>query len=90
MDWLAARLGDYDTARIHCQTALTLRRGLGNTYGSANTLDHLGHPHTALGQYQQARTAWRQALDLYQQQRRTQDAQHVQTQLDTLNHPEHR
>jgi DNA-binding SARP family transcriptional activator len=117
--WHAARLGDYETARAHCEAALELGRdddmsraiyldslgyiehrtghqdlaieryqqalsafrGLGNIRGCADTLDNLGHPYTALGQHERARAVWRQALELYQRQGRTEDAERVQRQL---------
>ena len=74
----------------HYQQALTLYRSIGNTSYSANTLDTLGHPYLALGQRELARTAWQQALDLYRQQERVQDAERVQKQLATLDHPDSR
>lgn len=76
--------GHHHRAIDHYRQALTLLRGLGNTYESAATLDRLGHPHVALGQYEQARTVWREAAELYRTQRRDTDAEHVQSQLDTL------
>lgn len=122
--WHSARLGDYDTARAHCDSALSLhqhhhslagesatldslgyidhhtghhhhaidqyqralaiRRDLGDTYQSANTLDRLGYPHAALGQYDQARIVWQEALDLYRQQGRGEKAERVQQELDDL------
>ena len=42
------------------------------------------HPHTSLGQYQHARAAWQEALELYHRQGRHSDAKRVQQQLDTL------
>jgi tetratricopeptide (TPR) repeat protein len=122
--WYAARLGDYDTARDHCEAALTLHREHGDRAGEAGTLDSLGfiehqsgnhvraieryrqaldllhdldysyhvpttldalgQPHAALGQYDEARAAWRQALPLYEEQGRTDDATRLRQQLDDL------
>jgi tetratricopeptide (TPR) repeat protein len=120
--WYAARLGDYETARTHCQAALTLNkhhpasaaatldslgyieyhtghhheaveyyeqaaaacRSLGYTYQSALTLDRLGHPYAALGQNEHARAVWQQAIELYRQQGRFEDAERTQQQLDAL------
>ena len=44
----------------------------------------LGHSHVALGQREQARTVWREALELYRQQGREEDAARVEQQLDDL------
>jgi tetratricopeptide (TPR) repeat protein len=109
--WYAARLGQFDTAREHCQAALTLHRhhhnpdgeaatldslgyiahhtgdhhqALGDAYQVAYTLDRVGHPHAALGQHEQARTVWREALELYRDQGRDADAERVQRQLENL------
>ena len=121
--WCTARIGDFDTARAHCQAALArqrhhlptsegdtlntlgyiehhtghhekavehfeqalaLRRAIGNTYQCTDTLDQLGHAHAALGRHRPARAAWRQALDLYREQERMEDAERVERQLATL------
>lgn len=66
------------------QQAAALFRDIGHTYGKADTLDHLGQTHHVLGQPQQARAAWHEALDLYQAQRRAVDAERVQRQLTEL------
>ncbi|QUQ64764.1 AfsR/SARP family transcriptional regulator [Kutzneria sp. CA-103260] len=81
--------GHHHQAIHHYQRALTLLRGLGDTYNSADTLDRLGHPRAALGQHEQARTVWREALELYRQQGRDEDAERVQRQLDTLDQADH-
>jgi hypothetical protein len=67
--WTFARLGEYDQARARCEAALILHRRHSHRYGEApalDTPDHLGHPHLALGHDEQARTVWREALELYQ------------------------
>ncbi|MGW3960026.1 ATP-binding protein [Amycolatopsis sp. NPDC005003] len=84
LGYIAHHTGHHRQAIEHYQRALTLFRGLGHSYETANTLDNLGHPHTALGQHDEARAAWRQALQLYQGQHRAPDIQRVQQQLDTL------
>jgi hypothetical protein len=50
----------------------------------ADSLDSIGHPHAVLGQHDQARKAWREALRLYREQGRDTDATRVQRQLDDL------
>jgi tetratricopeptide (TPR) repeat protein len=78
------RTGYHELAIERYQQALGLFRGLGNTYDFADTLDNLGYPYAALGQHDRARTVWRQALELYQRQGRTEDAERVQRQLDVV------
>jgi hypothetical protein len=68
----------------HYLQALVLYRTLGYVYEVANTLDNIGHPHTALGQHCEAREAWQVALELYREQGRDDDAARVQRQLDDL------
>jgi tetratricopeptide (TPR) repeat protein len=64
--WHTARLGDYDTARDHCQAALALHRRHHNTEGEAATLDtlgwidhHTGHHHRAIARHREALTVFR-------------------------------
>lgn len=66
------------------QRSLTLHRERGNTYETADVLDRVGHPLVDLNQHEQARTAWEEALDLYQAHHRLTDADRVQQQLNTL------
>ncbi|WP_433263956.1 tetratricopeptide repeat protein [Actinosynnema sp. CS-041913] len=67
-----------------------LFRALGDTQYSADTLNSLGRAHAALGRAEGARTAWREALELYRRQGRDTDAQRVQRQLDALTHGDQR
>ena len=66
------------------QQSLTLLHSVGNTSGAARTFDSLGHPHVALSEHEQARVAWREALQLYREQGRDIEAERIQQQLDTL------
>jgi tetratricopeptide (TPR) repeat protein len=82
--WHAAQLGDYDTARAHCQAALTLHRQHHNVDGEADTLDSLGyidhhtaHHHQAIDQYQQALALFRRLGNTYESA----------ATLDRLGHP---
>lgn len=86
LGYIAHHTGDHHQALDHYHHALTLRRTLGAAYSVAGTLDSVGHPHAALGQYEQARAVWREALELYRDQGRDADAERVQHQLDDLDH----
>jgi tetratricopeptide (TPR) repeat protein len=61
--WYSARLGDYDTARVHCEAALALHRQHHDS-GAAGTLDSLGYIAHQTGQHTQALDYYRQALAL--------------------------
>ena len=76
--------GRHTEAIDHYHDAITLLRDLGDTYHAADALDRQGHPYAALGQTERARTVWQEALKLYQEQRRHDDATRVQRQLDNL------
>ncbi|MEU4445421.1 tetratricopeptide repeat protein [Actinosynnema sp. NPDC050801] len=78
--------GHHRQAIHHYRQALTGRRLLGDTAEVAGTLDRLGHPHAALGQTEEARAVWGEALELYRNQGRHDDAQRVQEQLSALDH----
>lgn len=78
------RTGRHAEALDHYRRAVTLLRDRGDIYQLAETLDALGHPHVSLGQREPARVVWQEALELYQAQQRTDDAQRVQRHLDTL------
>jgi DNA-binding SARP family transcriptional activator len=126
MGWCQARLGDFDTARTHCEAALAMQRrhhdpsasgeaatldslgyiahhsghhqlaieyyqeafaliaDAGHILHTAHVLDNLGHPHAALGEYEQADAVWRKALELYRQQGHDQAADRVQRQLEAV------
>lgn len=84
LGYVEYRSGRYIQSIDHYSHALTLRRKLGHSYYAAETLDRLGHPHVALGQTEPARAAWQEALQLYQEQGRGDDAARVQRLLDEL------
>ena len=67
---------------IRCyRRALTLFRRCGNTYETANTLDNLGQTCAAIGEHEQARAAWQEAVQLYHERGRDDDAKRVQLQI---------
>ena len=68
----------------HYNRALALFRAIGNAYQAADSPAALGHPHAALGQHGQARAIWRQALDIFRRQGRTQDAELIRLALAAL------
>ncbi|WP_158853696.1 ATP-binding protein, partial [Saccharothrix deserti] len=84
MGWYTARLGDYDTARAHCQAALALHRRHRNPEGEANTLDSLGWIEHGTGRHHHAVHHYRQALDLFRALGNTDLAADT---LDNLGHP---
>ncbi|WP_433260444.1 AfsR/SARP family transcriptional regulator [Actinosynnema sp. CS-041913] len=85
---LIARLtGNHTEALDHYRLAVGLCRDLGHTYDEADVFDGLGHTHFALGDREATRTAWRQALKLYETQHRAADAERVRQQLDGLRTP---
>ncbi|WP_433269194.1 BTAD domain-containing putative transcriptional regulator [Actinosynnema sp. CS-041913] len=63
---------DTDAVR-HYHHTLDLYRELDNSYEEASVLRHLGDVHAALGDGEQARTCWRQALTLFEAQGRVED-----------------
>ncbi|HWO61038.1 MAG TPA: tetratricopeptide repeat protein, partial [Umezawaea sp.] len=81
---IAHRTGDHHQSLAHYHQALALHRTLGYTYELADTLEHVGHTHIALGQREQAHAVWQEALELYREQGRDDDATRVQRQLDDL------
>lgn len=68
----------------HYQRALSLYTELGHIPHTAVTLDRVGHPHAALGEYEQPRAVWRKSQELYRRQERDQDVDRIQNQLDAL------
>lgn len=73
LGYIAHRTGHYSHVVDCYQQALTLFRDLGSTFQEADTRANLAEAHHMLGQHEQARAAWPQALRLYQAQHRTAD-----------------
>ncbi|MBB5958190.1 DNA-binding SARP family transcriptional activator/tetratricopeptide (TPR) repeat protein [Saccharothrix tamanrassetensis] len=84
LGYIAHRIGDHTAALDHYQRALTLFRAHGDAYSEPDTLDRLGHPYRSLGQTDQARHAWQQAVQLYEAQHRGEEARRVRDHLDEL------
>jgi DNA-binding SARP family transcriptional activator/tetratricopeptide (TPR) repeat protein len=87
LGYIAHRTGKHHSAIRYYRQALTVYRGLTNAYQVADTLDRLGHPHAVLSHRDDARSAWQEALQLYQEQGRDHDAARVRRQLTTLDVP---
>ncbi|MET8763438.1 BTAD domain-containing putative transcriptional regulator [Lentzea sp. NPDC004782] len=81
--WLAARLGDFDTARDHCLAALSLHRRHHSPTAEAATLDSLGFIAQRTGDHRQAAEHYREALVL---SREHGDVFQVADTLDNLGH----
>jgi DNA-binding SARP family transcriptional activator/tetratricopeptide (TPR) repeat protein/DNA-binding XRE family transcriptional regulator len=82
-------LGHHAQALACYQHALTLYRDLGHLYEEANTLTKLGDTHHTTGNHQAARAAWQHALTILTDIDHP-DADTVRTELDHLDHPQHR
>ena len=87
LGYIAHHSGHHEQAIEYCQEALALVADAGHIQHTADVLDTLGHPHAALGEYEQARAVWRKAGELYRQQGNDQDADRVQRQLEALDQP---
>jgi DNA-binding SARP family transcriptional activator/tetratricopeptide (TPR) repeat protein len=84
LGYVEQRTGDHHQAIGHYGQALAVFRAIGNVYQSADMLERLGHSCAALDQNDRARDFWQQAVELYRQQERTQEAERVQCRLDVL------
>lgn len=83
LGYIGHHTGDHRRAIGYYQQALTVLRA----HDPAEVpivLDELGHPHVALGEHARARVVWREAVELYREHGRVEDAERVQQQLDTL------
>jgi len=72
LGYVEHQLGHHRDAADCYQNALSLFRELGNRFNEADILTHLGDTRHAAGDQQEARAAWKQALDV----------------LDDLHHPD--
>lgn len=68
-------------AVAHDREALVLYRELDNSYEEATVLHHLGDVHAACGELGEAREQWARALELYEVQGRTSEAEAVRRNL---------
>lgn len=84
LGYIALHGRDYDEALRCLNASLALCRDLGATYYEADTLDHLGRAHAALGQLPEARHAWLQALQLHRAQTRLVDTRRIERLLADL------
>ena len=64
--------------------SLALQRKAVYDYGIAEALAGLGAPYAALGKHDEARAVWQEALEIYRQQGRAEDAQRIQDLLAGL------
>ncbi|EXU61869.1 hypothetical protein Z951_44800 [Streptomyces sp. PRh5] len=78
---LALQSGQHALALTRFEQALVLLRDMGHAYGEAESLEWLGQAHAALGELNEARRCWREALSQYLAQHRAQDAQRAQRRL---------
>jgi DNA-binding SARP family transcriptional activator/Tfp pilus assembly protein PilF len=62
--WHLARLGDFDTARTHCEAALAIQRRHSDPVNEPATLDSLGYIADHSGHHQEAIEYYQQALAL--------------------------
>ncbi|MDT7804893.1 MAG: hypothetical protein QOI78_8326 [Actinomycetota bacterium] len=79
--------GHHTQAVEHYHLALELCRELHNTQAEADSLHGLGHPLAALGEIEEARAAWEEALRLYREQGHSTGAARVRRLLDEQRDP---
>jgi DNA-binding SARP family transcriptional activator len=82
--WFAACLGDFGTARTHCEASLALSRNHRETDSAACALDSLGYIDHRTGHHQQAIDHYQQALTLFRDVGNTYQSA---TTLDNLGRP---
>ncbi len=84
LGFIESETGNHSLAVRHYDEAAVLYHSLGHRYLLADTLERIGNPCLVLGQAERAATAWREAVELYRQQGRDEDADRVRQQLEAL------
>ncbi|WP_191252508.1 AfsR/SARP family transcriptional regulator [Amycolatopsis oliviviridis] len=84
LGYLDHRTGHHRRAIRNYRESLARYRELGDMFVVAENLEKLGHPHAALGEDDDARTVWRAALSLYEDQRRDAEAERLRQRIDAL------
>jgi tetratricopeptide (TPR) repeat protein len=69
LGYIELHVGDFSRAAGHFEFALGLCRDYGDRYTEAEILTHVGDARHGAGELPQARQAWRQALDIYDDMR---------------------
>jgi tetratricopeptide (TPR) repeat protein len=57
--------------------SVELLRAVGDVYQLASTLEALGHPYRALGRFADAHAVWDEAIELYQEHHRGEEAERL-------------
>ncbi|WP_312864985.1 tetratricopeptide repeat protein [Saccharothrix tamanrassetensis] len=84
LGFIAHHSGRPTDAVDYYRRALDLQRRRLDSFEEADTLDRMARAHVALGEVRRAREVWRQAVELYRAQHRTQDVERVLRGLDDL------
>lgn len=80
-----AMQGSQHAEAVSCyERAFALWGELDHRYNQAESLDGLARAHMALGRREEARRDWEQALALYEDQQRSNDAERIRQQLDVF------
>ncbi|WP_198046960.1 tetratricopeptide repeat protein [Kutzneria sp. 744] len=83
LGYIDHHLGRHADAIAHYRQSVALLRGLGDVYQLAGTLEALGHPYHALNRLVDAHAVWGEAIELYQAQHRTEEAERLRRHLHT-------
>lgn len=84
LGFIAGGMGQYRDAVDYYEKARVQFAINNDIYFDAETLDHLGHPYRALGEFDKAREAWEAALALYREHERSADVHRIQARLAEL------